>query len=76
MLVLTCLLGRGQERRARDAKNRDAENRPFLGRGLGRGGGCCRYTDLNTQVGALKNVIETQSQEITTLETYLVIYII
>jgi hypothetical protein len=31
-----------------------------------------RYTDLNSQVDSLKKVIETQSDAITTLETYLV----
>ena len=31
-----------------------------------------RYSDLNSQVDSLKRVIETQSDEITTLETYLV----
>jgi len=42
----------------------DAQN---CGEAMGEKG----YTDLNSQVNSLKKVIETQSQAITTLETYL-----
>ena len=31
-----------------------------------------RFNDLTKQVGSLKNIIETQSNEIMTLESYLV----